>query len=80
MEAFRTETIVQADGTLTLCGLPFATGKTVEVIVLETTEAITQPANQPENRYPLRGMSYTYIDPFEPAVPAEDWEVYQPVP
>ena len=25
-------------------------------------------------RYPLRGEVYTYLDPFEPAVPAEVWE------
>ncbi|MFZ4655921.1 MAG: hypothetical protein ACOYNY_02835 [Caldilineaceae bacterium] len=28
----------------------------------------------PAARYPLRGESYTYHDPFEPAVPAEAWD------
>jgi len=27
-----------------------------------------------ENPYPLRGTGGEYIEPFEPAVPAEDWE------
>lgn len=27
--------------------------------------------------YPLQGMVYRYDDPFEPAVPAEDWEALQ---
>ena len=28
------------------------------------------------NPYPLRGTSGEYIDPYEPAVPPEDWDVY----
>jgi hypothetical protein len=32
--------------------------------------------DQPEpNLYPLRGTVLFYEDPFEPAVPVEDWEV-----
>ena len=27
----------------------------------------------PAQRYPLRGEFYTYIDPLEPAAPAEQW-------
>jgi hypothetical protein len=27
----------------------------------------------PTERYPLRGEVYTYIEPLEPAVPAEQW-------
>lgn len=108
MEAVRIETTLQADGVLTLSGLPFEAGKQVEVIVLEvgsqatTTnaasfdEASTHPfqgqrgvylqdpfaptisdAPPEQDRYPLRGMPYTYIDPFEPAVPPEDWEALQ---
>jgi hypothetical protein len=30
-------------------------------------------ATLPAERYPLRGESYRYIDPLEPAVPAEQW-------
>ena len=29
------------------------------------------------NPFPLRGTGGEYIDPFEPAVPPEDWEVYR---
>jgi hypothetical protein len=32
--------------------------------------------DQPEpNLYPLRGTVLFYEDPFEPAVPVEDWKV-----
>jgi hypothetical protein len=34
---------------------------------------------QPEpNLYPLRDTVLFYEDPFEPAVPVEDWEPYRP--
>ena len=29
------------------------------------------------NPYPLRGTGGEFIDPFEPAVPPEDWDVYR---
>ena len=29
------------------------------------------------NPYPLRGTGGEYIDPYEPAVPPEHWDVYQ---
>src|SRR5262245_51594940 len=29
-----------------------------------------------QNPYPLRGAGGEYVDPFEPAVPPEDWEVF----
>jgi hypothetical protein len=31
------------------------------------------PPTTPPERYPLRGESYAYIDPLEPATPAEQW-------
>ncbi len=108
MEAVRIETTVQADGVITLSGLPFAAGEQVEVIVLEAgSQAITiaaassdeaslhpfqeQPGvylqdpfapaipdnSREQERYPLRGTPYKYIDPFEPVVPPEDWEALQ---
>ncbi len=30
-----------------------------------------------QNRYPLRGTVLEYVDPYEPAVPPEDWDVYR---
>jgi hypothetical protein len=42
------------------------------------SQAEAEQADQPEpNLYPLRGTVFFYEDPFEPAVPVEDWEVLQ---
>ena len=67
MTTHRTEKMLQEDGTLTLDGLPFHAGETVEVTV--------QPKATPRSNgaYPLRGTPVTYTAPFEP-VAADDWE------
>ena len=72
MEAHRIETTVQPNGTIILENLPFDEGEKVEVIVLETKEATKEKS---DNLYPLRGTLYKYENPFETAVPLEDWEV-----
>ena len=70
MQAHKIETVVQTDGTLQLDKLPFKKGDAVEVIIQKQ-----QSEAQTENPYPLRGTTpYRYDDPFEPLVPAEDWE------
>ena len=38
-------------------------------------ERFPQPSES--NPYPLQGTVIHYDDPFEPAVPIEDWEVLQ---
>jgi hypothetical protein len=69
MDAVRIETKVKQNGRVVLDGLPFEEGQDVEVIVLEShKEAITPSPN------PLKGSVLRYDDPFEPAVPPEDWE------
>jgi len=68
MQAYRVETTLQQDGTLTLSDLPFHAGEAVEVIIL-----IRSPTALRENRYPLRGTLISYINPTEP-VAQEDWE------
>jgi hypothetical protein len=77
MNAYKVETILSEDGALTLKDLPFHVGDAVEVIILERSPNQMEKAeDQPEpNFYPLRGTVLFYEDPFEPAVPAEDWEV-----
>ena len=68
MQAYRVETTVAQDGTLTLSNLPLRAGEAIEVIIL------VQPSAMPSHqRYPLRGMPVRYIDPTEPVVQA-DWE------
>ncbi|MBI1762899.1 MAG: hypothetical protein HYR56_15825 [Acidobacteria bacterium] len=80
MQAYRVETTVAPDGSLTLSNLPFLTGERVEVIVrssfFQAPSAETDAKNEAE-RYPLRGMPIVYHDPFEPAVPESDWEIYR---
>jgi hypothetical protein len=52
-------------------------GKQVEIIVLEDEAAQISgetPASDDASRYPLRGSVLRYDEPFEPAVPPEDWE------
>ena len=68
MQAYRVETIVAQDGTLTLSNLPLRAGETVEVIILVQPSGVLG-----HQRYPLRGMPVCYIDPTEPVAEA-DWE------
>ncbi|HTK27041.1 MAG TPA: hypothetical protein VL327_10825 [Pyrinomonadaceae bacterium] len=68
MEAHRIETTVQPHGRVVLENLPFEEGEKVEIIVMEAHEEGENPEN------PLRGTLLKYDDPFEPAVPPEDWE------
>ncbi|WP_204149993.1 hypothetical protein [Leptolyngbya sp. CCY15150] len=75
MNAHKLAATLLEDGILVLKGLPFHAGDTVEIIILEQPkEQSASPSQQTE--YPLQGkLSYRYDDPFEPAVPVEDWEV-----
>jgi hypothetical protein len=69
MHAHNLTATLGEDGTLVLKGLPFYAGDTVEIIILEQTKA-----ERPRD-YPLGGTVLRYDDPFEPAIPTEDWEV-----
>ncbi len=75
MNAHKLAATLMEDGTLVLKGLPFHAGDTVEIIILEQPKE--QPTSLPtQTEYLLQGKQpYRYDDPFEPAVPAEDWEV-----
>ena len=64
---------VQPDGSLFLSHVPFPPGATVEVAVTE--QDVTAPTDK--DRYPYHGIQIKYLDPFEPAVPPEDWDVYR---
>jgi len=68
MQAYRQETIIQHDGTLTLRDLPLQAGEKVEVIIIVQAP----PARTPVS-YSLRGTPLTYVDPTEPVADA-DWE------
>jgi hypothetical protein len=68
MQAYRFETTLEQDGTLTLQELPFRAGERIEVIVFECPRAA-----KAGKLYSLRGTPIRYVDPTEP-VAEEDWE------
>lgn len=76
MNAHKIEAVLTEDGKLVLNELPFQAGDAVEVIILERadksqkTESIASDAHL----YPLRGSVIQYDEPFESAVPVEDWD------
>ena len=69
MQAYRVETVVAQDGTITIRGIPFRAGEKVEVVILSRSY---EPKKK--GRYPLRGRPVRYIAPFE-SVAENDWEV-----
>ncbi|MEC4812267.1 MAG: hypothetical protein SAK29_03160 [Scytonema sp. PMC 1069.18] len=80
MNAHKMEVVLTEDGMLTLQGLPFHAGETVEVIILEAKTPQHQAVPKPKldtHLYPLHNTQpYRYDDPTEP-VALEDWEVLQ---
>ena len=68
MQAHRAETTLSEDGVITLRGLPFRSGDSVEVIILSSAAG-----NATTSRYPLRGTPVTFLSPTEPVADA-DWE------
>ena len=68
MQAYRQETTIQHDGTLTLRDLPLQAGEKVEVIII-----VQSPQARSPDTYPLRGTPATYVEPTEP-IAASDWE------
>lgn len=71
MKTHRIKTKLTEQGKLILDNLPFEKGDEVEVIILEKDKETNDL-----NLYPLKDKQpYHYDDPFEPAVPLEDWEV-----
>lgn len=78
--AYETEAIVQPDGTIRVAGVPFQAGERVRVLLLAAPipgpqrHATEQIKEARPIQADLRGTVYRYDDPFEPAVPPEDWE------
>ncbi|BAY84972.1 hypothetical protein NIES267_44700 [Calothrix parasitica NIES-267] len=69
MKVHKIETILNEDGTLTLRGLPFHAGDTVEVIILKTSIPKQKSALESqvkEHAYPLEGKVLHYDNPTEP--------------
>lgn len=64
--------ILAEDGTLTRDHLLFQAEASVEVIVL-----LHVASSQTPDRYPLRGTSYFYEGPTDPAIAEEEWNALQ---
>jgi len=68
MQSAKIEAVVGKHGTITVTGLPMLEGERVEISV-QTLPLAGNPTSHPLSHLPL-----TYVDPFEPACPPEDWE------
>lgn len=68
MQAYRIETTLTKDGSLTLVDLPFGAGDTVKVTIVAQRVTAAAP-----DHYPLRGTPVQFVDPTEP-VAESDWE------
>ena len=66
--AYRTETVVDAEGTVRVRDVPFGPGEIVEVIML------VRPSAGAAHEKPLRGSVLRYDEPTEPAA-ADDWNL-----
>ena len=71
MQAYRIETVVAQDGTITIKGIPFRAGEKVEVVIFSRS---FKPKGG--KRYPLRGKPIRYLAPFE-SVAENEWEALQ---
>lgn len=72
MKAHRVEVTLTENGALNLKDLPFRAGESVEIIILEN-----QPSQKQANLRSLKGTVIQYEQPFESAIPSEDWEVLE---
>ncbi len=68
MQTYHVETTMTSEGTLTISGLPFRVGEKIEVILRRRNHE-----RQPTKKYPLRGKSIRYGDPFA-SVAENDWD------
>jgi hypothetical protein len=57
MNAYKAEAVLTEDGKLTLTGLPFQSGKTVEVIVVERSLVQSDPVAIDDDRAYFAGVS-----------------------
>ena len=69
MQTYHYDTTVTKEGIPLLPKLPLHEGQHISVTI-----ELTNGAEKPRRSFPLRGLPHEYVDPFEPAVPAEDWE------
>ena len=78
MDTFKTTAKIAKGGVLTLTDLPFAEDIEVEVTVqvcAAPLELDPDDLSRPALHNPLKGTVIWHIDPFEPAIPEEEWEM-----
>ena len=81
MDTFKTTAKIAKGGVLTVHNLPFAEDIEVEVTVRRQPEGSVKmevdpnDLSRPALHNPLKGTVIWYIDPFEPAIPEEEWEM-----
>ncbi len=68
MEAYRVEATISQDGMLTIRGVPFRAGDTVEVIILQRRK------HEGAECRLLRGKPIRYVAPFD-SVAEDEWSV-----
>ncbi len=78
MDTFKTTAKIAKNGTITLHHLPFEEGLEVKITVQVCAARLELDPNdlsRPALHNPLKGTVIWYIDPFEPAIPEEEWEM-----
>jgi hypothetical protein len=65
---YYTKATITKKGTISIKGLPFKPGQTVEVVV--------RRGNKSARKYPLRGKPVIYREPFK-GVAIDDWEAME---
>jgi hypothetical protein len=75
MQQYHTVTKIAPNGLPVLDKLPFQEGEVVEVTIE------SKNGKKIKRTFPYRGKKpFKYIDPFEPAMPAEEWDVMKDDP
>ena len=70
MKEHKFKVVVLKDGQVVVVGVPVTEGQEVEVTVrIEDPVPVT---------YPLFGLPFRYVEPFEPAVDPSEWDALKP--
>ena len=78
MDTFKTTAKIAKNGTITLHHLPFEEGLEVDITVQVCDARLELDPNdlsRPALHNPLKGTVIWHTDPFEPAIPEEEWEM-----
>jgi hypothetical protein len=68
MNTYKTKTTVEKNHVVKLYNLPFEEGEVIEIM-------INPVSDKNHSNYELWGTPYEFIDPLEPAINPNDWEI-----